>query len=369
MPTMDFASLMAKEISKAKSPESSSTTSGSSKQYVKRADAEAARLAAYNAEQEKLQKEREQRAERKRKLEEEEAERNREREEKRRRLAEESRRKREAEAAAKERERRRRLGLPEIPEGSPGDSKEGTPLGDDEADLGEDEVIDKLRAAGEPAKLFGESHKGRVRRYRRLVQRSLTPQQHISDGPIPTTLVLVPEAEMKVPSKLPTDEEGRKFLFRQLASYFTMILKEWEIALSKRDAAVKHSYQGKQAYNAMVQSRENMRPLFKMFENGDLETSILEPVVEIVRSAQNRRYVDANDGYLRLSIGKAAWPIGVTMVGIHERSAREKLHQSDKSQAHIMSDEITRKFLQSIKRCLTFAQVRWPPDDQLQLMG
>lgn len=57
------------------------------------------------------------------------------------------------------------------------------------------------------------------------------------------------------------------------------------------------------------------------------------------------------------------------MVGIHERSAREKLHQSDKSQAHIMSDEITRKFLQSIKRCLTFAQVRWPPDDQLQLMG
>ena len=64
-----------------------------------------------------------------------------------------------------------------------------------------------------------------------------------------------------------------------------------------------------------------------------------------------------------------AWPIGVTMVGIHERSAREKLHEGGKGQAHIMSDEITRKFLQSIKRCLTFAQVRWPPDDQLQLMG
>ena len=64
-----------------------------------------------------------------------------------------------------------------------------------------------------------------------------------------------------------------------------------------------------------------------------------------------------------------AWPIGVTMVGIHERSAREKLHESDKGQAHIMSDEVTRKFLQSIKRCLSFAQTRWPPDDQLQLMG
>jgi pre-mRNA-splicing factor 18 len=60
------------------------------------------------------------------------------------------------------------------------------------------------------------------------------------------------------------------------------------------------------------------------------------------------------------------------MVGIHERSAREKLHESGKAgqgEAHIMSDEVTRKFLQSIKRCLSFAQTRWPPEDHLQLMG
>lgn len=54
------------------------------------------------------------------------------------------------------------------------------------------------------------------------------------------------------------------------------------------------------------------------------------------------------------------------MVGIHERSAREKLHESE---AHIMSDEVTRKFLQSIKRCISFVQTRWPPWDQGQLMG
>jgi pre-mRNA-splicing factor 18 len=148
-----------------------------------------------------------------------------------------------------------------------------------------------------------------------------------------------------------------------------MVLKEWDNTLARRSEDVKTSYQGKQAYAAMVQARENMRPLFKKLEKGDLESSILEPVVEIVHAAQERRYVDANDGYLRLSIGKAAWPIGVTMVGIHERSAREKLHESDKNAAHIMSDEVTRKWLQSIKRCLSFAQTRWPPEDQLQLMG
>src|SRR5271170_5661558 len=58
-------------------------------------------------------------------------------------------------------------------------------------------------------------------------------------------------------------------------------------------------------YAALVQSRENMRPLFKKFEKGDIEDGVLTPVVEIVRCAQERRYVDANDGYLRLSIGKA----------------------------------------------------------------
>ena len=107
--------------------------------------------------------------------------------------------------------------------------------------------------------------------------------------------------------------------------------------------------------------------LFRKFETGDLDEGVLEPIVEIVKAAQEKRYVDANDGYLRLSIGKAAWPIGVTMVGIHERSAREKLHESDKG--HVMGDEVTRKFLQSIKRCLSFAQVRWPPEDFRQLMG
>ena len=111
-----------------------------------------------------------------------------------------------------------------------------------------------------------------------------------------------------------------------------------------------------------------MTPLFRLFEAESLSDAILGPMVEIVAAAQERRYVDANDGYLRLSIGKAAWPIGVTMVGIHERSAREKLHESDNA-AHIMSDEVTRKFLQSIKRCLSFAQTRWPPEDLMQLMG
>jgi pre-mRNA-splicing factor 18 len=234
---------------------------------------------------------------------------------------------------------------------------------DDEGDIPEEELVGKLRGVGEPAVLFGEGHAARVRRYRKAVRSEETG----AAGPIATTLAMLEEKDMKVPDTVPpaADKKARRYLFRQLASYFNMVLREWELALAREDNA--DTFAGQAARHAMVSSKETMRPLFRKFEQGDLDESILEAIVEIVKAAQERRYVDANDGYLRLSIGKAAWPIGVTMVGIHERSAREKLHGGERG--HIMGSEVTRKYLQSIKRCLTFAQVRWPPEDVRQLMG
>jgi pre-mRNA-splicing factor 18 len=281
---MDFAALMSKEISKAR-PDASKD---SKEKFLKRSEFEAQRQATYQAEQRELQRQREERELKKRKREEDDAAKTREREEKRHRLAEESRRRREEETQLKERARRKRLGLPEVDE-----VKEEVL----EPDIAEDELITKLREMNEPARLFGESYRQRLRRYQQL----LNP---LSKGPIPTSLHLVPEAEMKV-STVSKDAEGRKFLFRQLASYFTMVLEEWAAALDRRPLDVRESFQGKAAYNAMIQSRENMRPLFKKFERGEVEDGVLEPVVEIVKAAQEKRYVDANDGYLRLSIGKA----------------------------------------------------------------
>ena len=368
-PTMDFASLMATEISKSTSTKPSTpptpTPSEPTKKYLKRAELEAQRQQAYLDSQAALRRERESKLLQKRKLDEEDAVRTAERDEKRRRLAEESRIRREEEEAKKERARRKRLGLPALPDKTVAD---GPPTPESEADIPSAELVPKLRALSEPAFLFGETHPQRLRRYHKHVANTAPSQPTMTAGPIPTTLSLLPETEMKVSPRMPKDGEGRGFLFRQLASYFTMVLTEWSRALSARAVGVKESHQGKQAYNAYVQSRTNMTPLFRKFECGQLEEGILTPMVEIVVAAQEKRYVDANDGYLRLSIGKAAWPIGVTMVGIHERSAREKLHESDNA-AHIMSDEVTRKFLQSIKRCLSFAQTRWPPEDLMQLMG
>ena len=379
---MDFAALMSKELSKTKKPSDTSTESDAATKYKKRADIEAERRAAYLAEQKAIEEERQARAAAKRKREEEAAAEKDAREEKRRRLAEESRKRREEEEWEAEQARRRRLGLPEkVRKTSQGADGDGVLEGGE--DVPEEELVAKLRELGHPAVLFGEGHAARLRRYRKLTT-------VVTDGPIPTTLQPVKEEDMKVEGTVPKDKEGRKWLYRQLASYFTMVLIEYEKAMEaeKRDTAASRN-----AYNAMVQARENLRPvssqtpssslsiyrktqanhydkyaqLYRKFERDDIANDLLSPITEIVKAIQERRYVDANDGYLRLSIGKAAWPIGVTMVGIHERSAREKLHKGEKG--HVMGDEVTRKILQSIKRCLTFAQVRWPPTDMRQLMG
>jgi pre-mRNA-splicing factor 18 len=357
---MDFASLMRSQIAASKTP-----AAGEGKKYLKRSEVEAQRQVAYQKEQEEAERARIERLEKKRKRDDEDAARNAEREEKKARLAIESKKIREAEEEAEDRARRKRLGLPELAQEK---SETADPsLEEGQEDVSDEELQARLKEMGEPRILFAENHTQRSRRWRKLNEKALAPK--LSDGPIPTSLELVEEKDMKIPTAVPSDLTQRKFLHRQIASYFDLVLREWQNALARRPREVKETFAGKQAANNFTSARENLRPLFKKLENPkDLHDDILKAVMEIVHLAQLKKYVHANDAYLRLSIGKAAWPIGVTMVGIHERSAREKLNENENA-AHIMSDEVTRKMLQGIKRCLSFAQTRWPPEDLGQLMG
>lgn len=89
-----------------------------------------------------------------------------------------------------------------------------------------------------------------------------------------------------------------------------------------------------------------------------LPDDIRQALLVVVECCMKRDYLAAMDQYIKMAIGNAPWPIGVTMVGIHERSAREKIYTN--SVAHIMNDETTRKYLQSVKRLMTFCQRRYP---------
>lgn len=246
---MDFAALMNKELSKSKK-----SSASDEKKYMKRSEVESERKAAYLAEQKALEAERAAKAEAKRKREEDAAAEHALREEKRRKLAEESRKRQQEKEWEEEQARRRRLGLPELVKGdssADGGSSSEKNGGNAADDIPDDELIQKLRELGHPAILFGESHTARLRRYRKLTT-------VVTKGPIPTTLQLVDEKDMKVDGSVPKDKEGRQWLFRQLASYFTMVLTAYEQAMEeeRRDTSA-----SKLAYSAMVQTRENMKPV------------------------------------------------------------------------------------------------------------
>ncbi|BGP20542.1 hypothetical protein JCM10213_003806 [Rhodosporidiobolus nylandii] len=156
-------------------------------------------------------------------------------------------------------------------------------------------------------------------------------------------------------------------VYPQVYHAFKRVLKEWESSLAARPEAVKRSTQGKVAAATWATSAEYLKPLFRQLRKRDLPPDVLPNLSEIAFYMQTREYLKANDAYLRLSIGNAPWPIGVTMVGIHERSGREKIFSNNV--AHVLNDETSRKYIQSLKRLLTFAQAVRPPDDVSQKMG
>ena len=152
-----------------------------------------------------------------------------------------------------------------------------------------------------------------------------------------------------------------------ISKFFKNLLRDWEASVDKLPEAERKTSQGRQTINNFKQSKECLKPFFKQIKKSDLPKDILINVTKICMHMQRREYVNANDAYLRLAIGNAPWPIGVTMVGIHERSARERISSSQT--AHVLNDEVTRKWLQAIKRLITFCQTKYPPANRSQLMG
>lgn len=345
--------------------------------------------------------------------------------------------------------------------------------------ISNEDTIRRLRAKGQPVRLFGESDKDRRLRLRALeLIEEKDHERHGGQNDFKKALEDVEnverimrdrraqeEAKEKEKGKKKESKEGTpdtpEVLDLELVKtdpdklypiiYYALkrTLKEWEEWMDERPGKhffilslaiiepcltvlleqIKRTTQGKLAAATQRQSAEYLKPLFKLLRSRvsfihvlviarltpilfqSLPPDMLARVSEIVHYMQKRQYQRANDSYLRLSIGNAPWPIGVTMVGcvaflfmhlamlsaiwsywiflhsIHERSAREKI--SADQVAHVLNDEVSRKYIQSLKRyyinisidnlhgvlmqtahrLLTFSQTKYPPEDVTQLMG
>ncbi|KAL6041969.1 Pre-mRNA-splicing factor 18 [Balamuthia mandrillaris] len=232
------------------------------------------------------------------------------------------------------------------------------------------EVIKRLRSLSQPITLFGETD---LEREHRLLQlEALGPVEAeyksgskdefgldikvMEEG---DTIQLKPEEEEE--EELP-EEVDESTLCKEDAVLYLLkrLLREWEKDLSARSDDIKRVASGKVATATFKQTCRNIKPLFTLLRKRTLAGEILEPLAEIVSWIKNREYLKANDAYLRMAIGNAPWPMGVTMVGIHERSAREKIFSNQV--AHVLNDETQRKYIQAVKRLISYAQNKWPND-------
>ncbi|KDQ53112.1 hypothetical protein JAAARDRAFT_61426 [Jaapia argillacea MUCL 33604] len=259
-----------------------------------------------------------------------------------------------------------------------------------EFNISNEETIFRLRSKSQPIRLFGESDKDRRLRLRALELIEEKDHERLGgQNDFKKALEDVENAERELKAKASSsdgktkgkkkDEEFAGILDLGLIKsdpdklypiiYYALkrTLKEWEEALEERPEHIKRATQGKLAAATQKQAADYLKPLLKLLRSRSLPADVLARIAEIVHYMQKRQYQRANDAYLRLSIGNAPWPIGVTMVGIHERSAREKI--SSDQVAHVLNDEVSRKYIQSLKRLLTFAQTKYPPDDATQRMG
>jgi len=159
--------------------------------------------------------------------------------------------------------------------------------------------------------------------------------------------------EELAPSFVPATPE------QNVSRHFKQLLKLWEEELNERSEAEARSAEGKRSTATYQQCRRHMKPFFRQLKHRSMPFDVLNHLIEITVNMQKREYVKAHDAYISCAIGNAPWPMGISGTGVHERQGRQ--HIREDKVAHVMNDETMRKYLQSVKRLLTFGQRVQPP--------
>lgn len=254
--------------------------------------------------------------------------------------------------------------------------------------LSRQEVIRRLRERGEPILLFGESEIEAFKRLRKCeilepevnkgfrndfqeameqvdqayLNEILTSSKSQSldgkgDVNVPDEGVTYEDIE-KMSTKL--NKGDKDFDMSVITLFVQYLVQMWGNQLNSRSTAEKMSSKGKMNSATYAQTREYLKPLLRKLKNKSLPEDITDSLTEIVKHLLQRNYILASDAYLQMAIGNSPWPIGVTMVGIHARTGREKIFS--KNVAHVMNDETQRKYIQALKRLMTKCQEYYPTD-------
>lgn len=153
--------------------------------------------------------------------------------------------------------------------------------------------------------------------------------------------------ESKLSTKIEVNDIGNDEQIERLSIhcnlYIHSLLRSWD--------ECKSQYQP----NILEETKRNLFPLLVSLRRHNLPREQLISLASILYHLQKDEINLSLQSYMKLSIGNVAWPIGVTSVGIHARSAHSKITGTD-NVASIMINEETRLWVTSIKRLVTFRE-------------
>lgn len=141
------------------------------------------------------------------------------------------------------------------------------------------------------------------------------------------------------------DASKLKQLSLQCNLYIHETLNNWE-----KESNVYHA-------ELLSDTKKSLFPLLIHLRRGTLAEDLVISLASVLYHLQQPKENNlAIESYMKLSIGNVAWPIGVTSVGIHARSAHSKIQGENGQIANIMVDDRTRLWITSIKRLITFKE-------------
>ncbi|AET37673.1 mRNA splicing protein PRP18 Ecym_1447 [Eremothecium cymbalariae DBVPG len=140
-----------------------------------------------------------------------------------------------------------------------------------------------------------------------------------------------------VPKDIP---DGDSLLQLKCNLYIHILLKEWEGTSDPPYMPDKFQ-----------EVKRNLCPLLVQLRKGALSENLFTSLASILYHLQQDEFTRAEQCYMDLSLGKVAWPIGVTSVGIHSGSSMLSSHVN---RANVMKDEVTKDWIIQIKRLITF---------------
>jgi pre-mRNA-splicing factor 18 len=264
---------------------------------------------------------------------------------------------------------------------------------DEYSNMYQEDAMRRLRSYGKPVTLFGESSKDRMKRLKEFELEQLEKHggsmgtgheiQAILASEVENEIVNATLAAMESDQRGDTEESRKekarrerkmnkrhnKYLemkpredFKTVEDYITFFFKRilllWEEELNARPDEEKKSGKGKVASATQKQTRSYLSTLFSELKKKTCPKDVVNNTDKIVNNCIIREYVKANEAYLMMAIGNAAWPMGVTMVGIHERAGRERIFSGNVG--HVLNNEKSRKYIQGMKRIMTFCQHAFP---------